>query len=57
MRKNFDGLSGVVQSELKRDSLCGAVAGLVPFKIICKKNLGNRLAAHIFATEWLRRQN
>jgi hypothetical protein len=57
MRKNFDGLSGLVQSELKRDSLCGAVAGLVPFKIICKKNFGNRLAAHIFATEWLRGQN
>jgi len=29
MRKNFDGLSGLVQSELKRDSFCGAVAEFV----------------------------
>ena len=32
-------------------------ASLVPPQIICKINLGNRLAAHIFATKQLRKQN
>jgi DNA-binding HxlR family transcriptional regulator len=32
-------------------SLSEFFARLIQFQIICKKNLGNRLASHIFATE------
>jgi hypothetical protein len=44
MRKNFDGLSGLVQSEMKRDTLLVRLPNL-PFRIICKK---------IWETDWLR---